>query len=591
MSFSNPKSIYLFLFLLFAFLAVAILFGTDQKKVSVLSLNSSFAQIPADVNESNEEEIIPTESEIIPIPSSEEEGAPIPLEPGAGGDQTLSPTWGNDVLIAPGTVSGGISATHDFNDNMYAVRCTTWEGTTNRMVRIYKSTDDGVSWSYFRGFYSVAAYSYSLPVVLVGNDGDSSFVYVFYLYSYQNGNVQMVRWRLDGSGYMYKNVEAGTDTISYISATCSPDGESLVVAYVKEEPGDATPDLHTIRSTNYGKTWSGDVFVDGDNAQPDIEYIADGRVLLVSQDYDTNKEIQIHRSTNFGSSWSSVTFLTSDDVDDSYPKIAAIHQSPATSATVWATYNHHTSSTNIDLRYAYSTDGGATWTKNLVLAGSSTYDEMASDLFTYRFYTWTNAYVCYLKYDVGIWPWEITSDIISAWVSTSDPDNWQEKTRISEHYGAYSQDGREVCQGTFYIKIVWILPVPYGGVVYAGKPSRLFNFEDLYFDGYTFVDVEEGEEEKATRSEFSLFDNYPNPFNPETRISYFLPKACQVKLEIYNILGQRIRTLVDEDQSAGKKEIIWDGKNESGEQVASGVYFYNLQAGNFVQTKKMVLIR
>jgi 5'-nucleotidase/UDP-sugar diphosphatase len=90
---------------------------------------------------------------------------------------------------------------------------------------------------------------------------------------------------------------------------------------------------------------------------------------------------------------------------------------------------------------------------------------------------------------------------------------------------------------------------------------------------------------------FELHQNYPNPFNPETQISYSLPEDAKVKLTIYNVLGQRVLVLVDGYQSAGMQTVIWDGRSENGEKVSSGIYFYKLQAGEIVQTKKMSLMK
>ncbi len=90
---------------------------------------------------------------------------------------------------------------------------------------------------------------------------------------------------------------------------------------------------------------------------------------------------------------------------------------------------------------------------------------------------------------------------------------------------------------------------------------------------------------------FGLLQNYPNPFNPQTEIAYSLPEGSNVKLEIYNVLGQKVKVLVDEYQSAGTKKVVWDGRNENGEKVSSGIYFYRLDAGNYVQTKKMSLLK
>ncbi|UCE20325.1 MAG: T9SS type A sorting domain-containing protein [Gemmatimonadota bacterium] len=90
---------------------------------------------------------------------------------------------------------------------------------------------------------------------------------------------------------------------------------------------------------------------------------------------------------------------------------------------------------------------------------------------------------------------------------------------------------------------------------------------------------------------YSLSQNYPNPFNPETEIRYGLPEAGDVRLDVYNLLGQRITTLVNEHQEAGYKSVVWDGRDENGQDVSSGMYFYALTSGTFAATKRMVLIK
>lgn len=92
-------------------------------------------------------------------------------------------------------------------------------------------------------------------------------------------------------------------------------------------------------------------------------------------------------------------------------------------------------------------------------------------------------------------------------------------------------------------------------------------------------------------TEFGLSQNYPNPFNPETTIHYQLPHQSEVQLEIYNILGQIIKTLVNEEQPAGHYTIYWNSIDESGNTVPSGVYLYILRAKDFFQSRKLMLIR
>jgi len=90
---------------------------------------------------------------------------------------------------------------------------------------------------------------------------------------------------------------------------------------------------------------------------------------------------------------------------------------------------------------------------------------------------------------------------------------------------------------------------------------------------------------------FALHQNYPNPFNPATTMQYDLPKDCYVKITLFNILGQKVRTLVDGYQSAGYRSVVWDGKNQFGKDISTGVYFYLMEAEDFHKSKKMLMLK
>lgn len=90
---------------------------------------------------------------------------------------------------------------------------------------------------------------------------------------------------------------------------------------------------------------------------------------------------------------------------------------------------------------------------------------------------------------------------------------------------------------------------------------------------------------------YALNQNYPNPFNPSTTISFDLPERSNVRLEIYNLLGQKIATLIDQTLAAGEYKVAWGGKNSAGQPIASGIYIYRLLADDFLQTKKMLLLK
>lgn len=96
----------------------------------------------------------------------------------------------------------------------------------------------------------------------------------------------------------------------------------------------------------------------------------------------------------------------------------------------------------------------------------------------------------------------------------------------------------------------------------------------------------------GTPLSFDLFQNYPNPFNPTTTIRYQIPdNDQQVRIEVFNIMGQSIRVLVDKRHDAGEYQVVWDGTNQKGIRVASGLYFYRMQAGDFVSLKKFHLLK
>jgi len=98
-------------------------------------------------------------------------------------------------------------------------------------------------------------------------------------------------------------------------------------------------------------------------------------------------------------------------------------------------------------------------------------------------------------------------------------------------------------------------------------------------------------EENERPHSFNLKQNYPNPFNPTTTINYQLPVQSKVELTIYDLLGEKIRILVKENQRPGFYVVQWDGKNLNGAQSPSGLYFYQVKSEKFTQTKRMLLLR
>ncbi|MCP4414066.1 MAG: T9SS type A sorting domain-containing protein, partial [Gammaproteobacteria bacterium] len=140
-------------------------------------------------------------------------------------------------------------------------------------------------------------------------------------------------------------------------------------------------------------------------------------------------------------------------------------------------------------------------------------------------------------------------------------------------------------------------PVELGGSnFYGGGPVGAFDF---YVDDYciavedsNWIIIGTGDDEISLLPKtFDMKQNYPNPFNPTTTIEYQLPKKSDVKIVIYNVLGQAVRTLVDNSADAGYHQKVWDGMNDFGNRAATGIYFYRMVAKDFVKSKKMILMK
>ena len=108
-------------------------------------------------------------------------------------------------------------------------------------------------------------------------------------------------------------------------------------------------------------------------------------------------------------------------------------------------------------------------------------------------------------------------------------------------------------------------------------------------DLFPWTGIDPGGEIKV--KQFRISQNYPNPFNPETMITFYVPNTSFVNVEIFNILGQHIRTLVDEQKHAGSYDVVWDGRNDFGQIVSNGIYLYRMSGGGFTRTMKCVFMK
>ena len=194
----------------------------------------------------------------------------------------------------------------------------------------------------------------------------------------------------------------------------------------------------------------------------------------------------------------------------------------------------------------------------------------------------------------GWGPWESVDTTFNFWTqlngctgSTIDtlPDiNTSDSSYVISHKNTNGVNNNEV----------WLYEVVNGGHDWPGAYGNMdINSSEEIWNFFTnFIDNNLGitnNNEKQKPNIFLLQQNYPNPFNPVTALQYYLPQKSFVNITIYDILGREIKNLVNETQQAGYRSVIWSATNNQHNSVAGGVYLYRIQAGDYFQTRKMVL--
>lgn len=167
---------------------------------------------------------------------------------------------------------------------------------------------------------------------------------------------------------------------------------------------------------------------------------------------------------------------------------------------------------------------------------------------------------------------------------TSGNIEWQQPSTITDlAIAGYGDDGTNYGLS------------PFCDVNNDGKKELIFTGEEggitkLFIVGFqgSFSIIENN---ISIPEEISVKQNYPNPFNPTTTIEYQIQKSDFVTIKVFNSIGQLVNTLVNESKQSGEYSVIFNGRNESGQTVASGVYYYQLQVGDFVSSKKMILLK
>ena len=281
---------------------------------------------------------------------------------------------------------------------------------------------------------------------------------------------------------------------------------------------------------------------------------ASGNALhVVWRDFrDGNYEIYYKRSIDGGTSWGADTRLTSNSASSEFPSVSV---SGSVVHVVWSDERDG----NWEIYYKRSTDGGSSWGQDTRLTNNT-----AGSYYPSVSVSGSVVHVVWLDSRDGNWE-------IYYKRSTGGGSSWGQDTRLTNstafsYYPSVSVSGSVV-------HVVW-------------QDDRDGNWEIYYKRDPTGNTVGIEIIESEIPGQFRLEQNYPNPFNPSTILRYQLPTRSHVTLKVYDVLGREVATLVDELQDAGSKTIQW---NAAG--FASGVYLYKLVARDFVETKKLLLLK
>jgi hypothetical protein len=255
------------------------------------------------------------------------------------------------------------------------------------------------------------------------------------------------------------------------------------------------------------------------------------------------------------------------------------------------------------LSVSYRNYNGSSWSSESTIAtdgySNPTISSVSNDLFVvYKSYS--SGYVKYLQYDTN--PLSPQNLIVSAngyfhpvltWNANTEPDlSGYQVWRKQNAGGSWTLIGSPTTNS--FTDNQMLTNLPYSDIYYKIRAKDIQN----HYSDYSLEvnikgtlnksndDVAEANENAPLPTEYKLAQNYPNPFNPSTKIVYDMPKNNQVSLKVYNSLGKEVSELVNGFQQAGSYSVTFDASN-----LPSGVYFYKLQVGDFIQSKKMLIIK
>jgi hypothetical protein len=490
--------------------------------------------------------------------------------------------YSTDVQIFSGTLSTATYRSMELNQaedgNLYTV--VNKSGTPGSF-NIYRSTNGGATWPYVITYGAGSGYIHSISMLLESRQNsnpDSTRILVYFTFSASsngdNAALYVLNVRRSGVGGQVFSVGSagGGNKLEYVSA-CSDGMYYQAPTYMHAVVREATNagvqvGLRHYRTTTWGQSHTNSLITTGyndfyptaafsrENGTNDSLYIAVERRLSA-----TEYELRIIATHEIPTTNNRVFYITNAVSGIKYekPAITIVQQNNSIPRKILVT-----STRNRNPRYHYSNNSGSTWTIDQLMGTSST---VTADFTTCNSDSLTSG----------------GQNVIMGFV-TDDGDSVNVKQLTippSVTYNYYKRNGHLssgiVAPSTSIYKIG---SSKYAAVSYpgSGPVNVYFNAEQL-FTGIQPTN-------NTVPENFSLSQNYPNPFNPVTNIHFSIPKAGQVKMQVYDVTGKVVAELVNSQLNAGTYKVDFDAS-----KLSSGVYFYKIEADGFTAIKKMMLVK
>ncbi|KPJ71310.1 hypothetical protein AMJ52_08715 [candidate division TA06 bacterium DG_78] len=479
--------------------------------------------------------------------------------------------WADDKIIYNGEVAYNPWAM-DFDIDDEAIAIDYHRGDTLRAVvtcvdstvRIFKSDDNGTTWTWDCGFAFTNCAVYEPKIIHAPSGG---YFHVFCRLDFRNGDIFVRTYDSTGASTDY-TIEGTTDTVLNYTV-CSDrvdhyDDYYLYCAFHKALGGLDQDQIWFTRSLDKSTTWEANTALEiGGYGFPDLCYGSDGYVYLafLSRFSNNYKSILSDRSPNRGAAFMSAQVIEGDTAIKQGPQTVAAHDG---SGDVWVIFPKRNPAANYEygLRSLLSQDSAATWSSGSWVNSYINFQQVLPSISVFDGYG-SNAHDPYVTF--------IRSD--SEWNDPVVYTFWWQGSWSSEY--SYNDS---VPALTRPIQ-TWSEPgVP--AIAYVGE-----NGINVYYDFLSNVAVEE--QNFSIPKKISI-DIYPNPFTNTTHITYSLPAPREVKITVYNTIGQEVSTLVNDTKEGGTYELVWSGIDNKGFILPKGVYLLKIETNRTNTVKKVI---